>query len=178
MKILSRIREATVDDLDGIASVYDHIHTAEEKGETSIGWIRSIYPTRKTAEAALTRGDIFVQTDEDGRVVGTAIINKVQVDVYADAPWEYDVPDEQVMVLHTLVIDPKEKGKGYGTAFVRFYEQFALKHGCPYLRMDTNEKNVAARAFYKKLGYREIAVRPCEFNGIPGVRLVLLEKKV
>ena len=29
---------------------------------------------------------------------------------------------------------------------------------------------------YKKLGYREIAVVPTVFNGIPDVNLVLLEK--
>lgn len=43
--------------------------------------------------------------------------------------------------------------------------------------MDTNQKNTAARALYKKLGYREVDIRLCGFNGIPGVNLVLLEKK-
>lgn len=172
------IRKATAADLDGIEAVYDRTHTAEEKGETSIGWIRSIYPKRETAAAAIERGDLFVQTDESSRIVGTAIINQVQVDVYAGAAWEYDVPENQVMVLHTLVIDPQVKGKGCGKAFVRYYEEYALKNGCHYLRMDTNERNTTARSFYKKLGYREIGIRPCEFNGIPGVNLVLFEKKV
>ena len=80
------------------------------------------------------------------------------------------------MVLHTLVIYPAVKGRGLGTAFVTFYEQYALEHGCRYLRMDTNERNAGARSLYKRLGYREIDILPCEFNGIPGVNLVLLEK--
>ena len=42
--------------------------------------------------------------------------------------------------------------------------------------MDTNEKNQAARALYRSLGYEEIGVVPTVFNGIPDVRLVLLEK--
>ena len=42
--------------------------------------------------------------------------------------------------------------------------------------MDTNERNSAARAMYRGLGYREIGVVPTVFNGIPDVRLVLLEK--
>lgn len=42
--------------------------------------------------------------------------------------------------------------------------------------MDTNAKNTAARGFYKKLGYSEIGIVPCVFNGIPDVQLVLLEK--
>ena len=31
---------------------------------------------------------------------------------------------------------------------------------------------------YKRLGYREADIAPCVFNGIDGVNLVLLEKKL
>lgn len=55
---------------------------------------------------------------------------------------------------------------------------YAAKSNCQSLRMDTNETNKTARAFYKKLGFKEIAVRECEFNGIKNIHLVLLEKKV
>ena len=34
------------------------------------------------------------------------------------------------------------------------------------------------RAPSKKLGYREVTIVPCQFNGIDGVELVLLEKAV
>ena len=175
------IRKATAADIDAVASVYEHIHTAEETGEASIGWIRGVYPERETALAALERGDLFVETDEiqgESVVVGTAILNQTQVDVYEGAPWRYDVPADQVMVMHTLVIDPFVKGHGYGRRFAEYYEQYALSKGCHYLRIDTNARNTAARAFYKKLGYEEIDTVPCEFNGIPDVKLVLLEKRI
>ena len=82
------------------------------------------------------------------------------------------------MVLHTLVVEPKSGGHGYGSAFVDFYEKHALEQGCPYLRMDTNEKNAAARRLYARLGYKEIGIVDCEFNGIAGVHLVCLEKSL
>ncbi len=44
--------------------------------------------------------------------------------------------------------------------------------------MDTNAKNQAARSLYRKLGYTEIGIVPCNFNGIEGIFLVLLEKKM
>ena len=44
--------------------------------------------------------------------------------------------------------------------------------------MDTNVKNARAREMYKKLRYKEIGVIPTVFNGIEGVNLVLLEKKL
>lgn len=169
------IRKATEQDISAIETIFSDIHTAEEMGHVTIGWVRDVYPTRATAEAALQRGDLFVEEDA-GKVVGTAIINRQQVDVYKGANWRFDVPDSEVMVLHTLVISPKGKRKGYGKNFVAYYEEYARRHGCRYLRIDTNARNVNARALYKKLGYEEIDIVPCVFNGISNVQLVLLEK--
>ena len=116
--------------------------------------------------------------EQNGEIVGTAILNQTQVDSYAGANWRYDAPDSEVMVLHTLVIDPEAKSRGLGREFAAFYEGYALAHGCRYLRIDTNARNARARRFYQKLGYAEIGVVPCTFNGIAGVQLVLLEKRL
>ena len=169
------IHKASKADIPAVGAIYDAIHTAEEAGLTTIGWVRGVYPTIDTAQAAYAREDLFVLEDE-GCILGTAIINQIQVDVYAGAAWQYPAADCEVMVLHTLVIDPGAAGKGYGRAFVGFYEEYARAQGCRYLRMDTNERNARARALYQKLGYREIGIAPTVFNGIEGVNLVLLEK--
>lgn len=171
------IRKAEKSDIDQIEEIYNKIHTKEEAGEVTIGWERGVYPTRATAVEALNCGDLFVLEDPEGKVVAAARINQVQVPEYADADWKYkDVPDNKVMVFHTLVVDPETSGKGYGTEFVKYYEKYAMEHDCPYLRMDTNERNANARKLYKKLGYWEADIVSCVFNGIPGVRLVCLEK--
>ena len=114
--------------------------------------------------------------EQDGEIVGTAILDQTQVDVYAGAPWRYDAPDSEVMVLHTLVIDPAVKSRGLGRAFLEYYEQYARSRGCRYLRIDTNERNTRARALYHALGYAEIGIAPCTFNGLEDIQLVLLEK--
>ena len=158
-----------------IKILYDAIHTAEEAGKQAIGWIRGVYPVRKTAEIALRRNDLFVLEDA-GRICGTGIINKMQVDCYRQGKWLHDVPEDRVCVLHTLVIDPDCAGQGYGRMFLQFYEACARKNGCEELRIDTNVRNVTARAMYQKHGYMEIGIVPTVFNGIPGVDLVLLEK--
>ena len=169
------IRKATAADLDAVSGIYARIHDEIEAGRASIGWLRDVYPTRATAEAALAQDELFVE-EQDGIIVGAAILNKTQVDAYFGAPWEHDVPEREIMVLHTLVIDPRCKGSGLGREFEAYYERYALSHGCRALRIDTNARNTVARSFYRKLGYREIAVVPVTFNGIPGVDLVLLEK--
>lgn len=169
------IRKASCADLDAVAALYAEIHDAEEREIITTGWLRNVYPVRTTAEAALGRDDLFVM-EEDGRVIGAAIINQVQVDVYDGAAWEFEASPNEVCVLHTLVISPGFSGRGYGSAFVQYYEDYARAHGCAELRMDTNARNRSARQLYAKRGYREIGIVPTVFNGIPGVQLVLLEK--
>ena len=173
-----RIQKATMRDLPAIAEIYEEIHRREEAGETTTGWLRDVYPTEATAEASIGRGDMFVQVDGQGSVVGTGIINQIQVDCYADGNWEYPAADDEVMVIHTLIISSRPGRRGSGHAFLQFYEDYAKAAGCPYLRLDTNARNSAARAFYERHGYKEIGIVPTVFNGIPGVDLVLIEKRL
>lgn len=174
---MSIIRKATEKDISSIVKIYDAILAGEENGNMHIGWVRGVYPTEQTARDALSKDTLFVLED-DGRTVAAAKIDQTQVPEYADCKWEYDVPDSEVMVLHTLVVDPNGSRHGYGKEFVRFYETYALENNCHFLRMDTNEINTVARNMYAKLGYKEVGIVPCIFNGISNVQLVCLEKKV
>ena len=169
------IRKATPADIPAVARIYEAILTEQEQGHVSIGWERGIYPTEKTAREALEAGELFVW-EQGGDILAAARINQVQVPEYAIARWEHPAPDHEVMVLHTLVVDPEASGRGIGKEFVGFYERYALEYGCRFLRMDTNAVNTRARRLYRGLGYTEADIVPCCFNGIEGVRLVCLEK--
>ena len=169
------IRKATTEDISAVEKIYLSIHTAEEQGKTTTCWIRGVYPTRAVAENACSQNTLFVMENK-GDIVGAAIINQTQVEEYKFGKWSVDAKVDEIMVLHTLVISPFCSGKGYGKAFVSFYEEYAKINGCRHLRMDTNEKNTIARSLYKKLGYIEVGTVPCDFNGIKNVKMVLLEK--
>ena len=170
-------RRAAKDDIPGVVRIYEKIFELEARGKANTGWIKGVYPTEGTAREALSEEELFV-FEEGGRVLASARINRKQEPEYANCSWTYDAPDSEVMVIHTLVVDPEASGRGVGGGFVRFYEDYALRNSCPYLRMDTNVINSAARALYKKLGYSEQGVISCTFNGIGGVQLVCLEKKL
>ena len=171
------IRRAEPGDIPAIAAIYDAILDLEERGETTIGWQRGVYPTADTARQAVEAGDMYV-LEADGAIAASARINRQQMPAYAEVDWRYMAPENRVMVLHTLTVDPARSGRGLARRFLAFYEEIARKNGCIALRIDTNEKNAAARAMYQKHGYVESGVIPCEFNGIPGVNLVCLEKKL
>lgn len=105
-------------------------------------------------------------------------LNKEQLPEYKNCQWEYPADDDQVMVMHNLVVEPSAKKRGYGRKMVGFYEEYAGENSCPYLRIDTSATNTRARALYKNCGYKEIGITPCAFNGIPGINLVCIEKKL
>lgn len=172
-----KIRKAEIGDIPQIAEIYDSIHTEDEAGRLSVGWQRGVYPVKATAEAALSRNELYVG-EENGTLIGSAVLNHVQLDCYREGTWAFPARKAQVFVMHTLAIDPAHSKNGYGRAFVRFYETLAAENGCLALRIDTQEKNTAARKLYQSCGFREAGLIPCEFNGIPGVSLVLLEKAV
>lgn len=172
------IRKGKAEDIPGVVKIYEHIMDNEESGKNVTGWIRGVYPTEKTAMEMLNSGELFVM-EEDSVIAAAARINNVQVPEYAKADWEdKNAAEDEVMVMHTLVVEPGLAGKGCGTEFIRFYENYAAEQGCRYLRIDTNARNKAARRLYKYLGYREAGIVPCVFNGIEGVDLVCLEKRV
>ena len=149
------IRLATLSDIDAVTGIYDRIHRMEQEGLVRIGWVPSVYPVR-----------------------ATAIINRHQLPEYGRGQWIYPASDDEVMVLHTLTVDPACKGKGIGRSFVAFYEEYARQNGCTVLRLDTNAVNSVARKMYPSLGYREAGIVPCDFNGIPNIELVIFEKEL
>ena len=111
---MSVIRKGAAADIPQIAAIYDRIHTREEAGQSTVGWVRDIYPTRATAQAALDAGELFV-LEHGGAVAAAARINQIQVPEYANARWQHpQAPAEQVMVLHTLVVESPSGGQGAG----------------------------------------------------------------
>lgn len=147
----------------------------EERGELITGWVRNIYPTVRTAVSNVENGSMYVY-DEDGVILAAGRIDQCQPEDYQRVTWSCDDPPENVLVLHTLVVHPEHAGRGIGTAFINFYESKARSLGVHSLRIDTNQRNTAARKLYQTLGYRERGVVPCQFNGIDNVYLVCLEK--
>ena len=171
------IRKAALSDIPAIAAIYEAILDLEEAGKTTIGWQRGVYPTADTARAAIEAGDMYVLED-GGCVVASGRINRQQMPAYAEVRWQYEARDDQVLVLHTLTVDPARFGRGFARQFLEFYEDLARQGGCTALRIDTNARNAVARAMYAKHGYIESGIIPCVFNGIPGVNLVCMEKRV
>lgn len=136
------VRKAVPADIPAVTAIYERFWIVRSAAMLSTA-DRGVYPTEQTALDALAAGTLYVLED-GGRVAAAAKLDQNQMAQYSQCTWRHDAPPEQVLVLHTLVVDPTVKGKGYGTAFVAFYEQLARETDRPYLRIDTNARNTPA----------------------------------
>lgn len=81
------------------------------------------------------------------------VLNQDQALEYESIPWKYKATKDKVLVIHTLCIPPSKAGNGYGRAMVEFAKDYALKHGCKAIRLDTYAHNEPAKRLYQKLGF-------------------------
>lgn len=88
------IRKATPDDIDQIEKIYAAIHDAEENGTLTIGWLRGVYPVRKTA-VDRNRPRRYVRGGRRRRDCGRRRDQPDPAAEYANCRWVNDVPDSE-----------------------------------------------------------------------------------
>lgn len=173
-----KIRKGNYADIDSITAIYDAIHDEIEQGRYEMRWFRDLYPTREWACERVASADLYVMTDSEWgeEIVASAVINHNPLPEYKAGRWFQPDSYDRILILHTLVVNPVHMHKGYATAFVEYFEQLGRDSGCDRVRLDTQAIDIPARRLYHKLGYVEADRVGCEFKGIAGIDLVLIEK--
>lgn len=104
-------RKGTKDDIPQIAQIYDHILNGRGERQNSYRLGARNLPYSSNPRKKLCTQASCLWWKNEGVVQAAARINRVQVPEYANADWEYsDAPEDQIMVLHTLVVEPKSGG--------------------------------------------------------------------
>ena len=67
--------------------------------------------------------------------------------------------------LNLLAVHPARRRRGLGAAIVRWLEASALTAGIGLISVEARTSNLAARAFYEKLGYCEMQTLPRYYFG-------------
>ena len=58
------------------------------------------------------------------------------------------------LIIDDLFLAPEHQGRGYGRQVMKEIEDYAREKGYKRLQFQSEETNPAAKAFYRKLGYR------------------------
>ena len=150
------IRKATFNDIELIEDTYnEHFKHEMEHGAFTV-FKKGIYPTRKDAEKAVDNGTLYVY-EENNNIAGSMIVDKIQPAEYKEIVWEQTLANDEVMVIHLLMVRPDKTGKGIATSLVRYAMELAEKSSCKVLRLDTGSQNIPALSLYKKLGFQIVA---------------------
>lgn len=174
---MTEIRKAVPEDLDAVAGIYEELFTFEKLHGSTSNWKAGVYPTRKTAEAALAAEDLYVLT-KDGRVLASMRLNTEEPDEYRNVPWKIPAEEGKVLVIHTLCVSPSAKGQGLATKMLSFAEDFARKNHLPVSRIDTWAHNEPAKTLYQKNGYTIAGYARMLLAGLIDEDQVFLEKSL
>ena len=147
------IRKATFDDIELIEDTYNEHFKHEMKHGAFTVFKKGIYPTRKDAEKAINVGTLYVYEENNG-IAGSMIVDKVQPAEYTKIIWEQTFANDEVMVIHLLMVRPSKAGQGIATSLVRYAMELAGNSSCKALRLDTGSQNIPALSLYKKLGFQ------------------------
>ena len=133
------IRKATFNDIEQIEDTYnEHFNHEIEYGAFTV-FKKGVYPTRKDAEKAISVGTLYVYEKGDN-IAGSIIIDKIQPTEYAGIAWGQTLKDDEVMVIHLLMVRPSMAGNGIASSLVCHAMEMAKNNSCKALRLDTGSK--------------------------------------
>lgn len=161
------IRKGILSDIDSVVDTYNE-HFAYEKKYGSVTVFRKgVYPTREDATKAVNAGTLYV-SEENNKIVGSIIVDKNQPEEYQKIEWHYSAIDNEVMVIHLLMVCPSRKGHGIATLLVKYAMKLARECSCKEIRLDTGSQNTPAVSLYQKLGFQIVAAAPMKVGGVIG----------
>ncbi|PXV62325.1 acetyltransferase (GNAT) family protein [Dysgonomonas alginatilytica] len=149
------IEKAIPKDIDELEALYNDLNDYLEANVNYPGWIKHIYPVRETAIEGIKEDNLFVLRT-DGIIAGSVILNNEPEKAYDEVEWGIEAGYDEIIVVHTLVINPKCMQKGVALELMNYAQKYAVKQNMKSIRLDVSVNNVPAIALYEKLGYKYI----------------------
>ena len=102
-------------------------------------------PTRDVYERVLAddASFVFFLLDDEGRYVGMCHGD------YFETFWMCGL----TCYVSSLIVDERERGKGYGTMLLDYAVELARQRGCRAMTLDSGLPRTAAHRFYERYGF-------------------------
>lgn len=153
MKLL--FEKGTKADIDELEKLYDALNDYLACHTNFPGWIKGVYPVRKTAEDGIEEGTLFVARS-GGRIAGTVILRHEPEAGYSQADWHIQLEEAEIFVVYTFAVHPQYRGKGVGKALLEFAVRYSVEQKAKAIRLDVYEHNTPAIGLYKKCGFQYV----------------------
>ena len=112
-----------------------------------------VYPSHETLLTDIRAGTMHLGFKDRETPVGAVVLNEFQNAEWSNAQWT--IAGGLILVVHRLMVNPKQQGKGIGRDLMRFAEDWARANGYSAIRLDAFSANPRALRLYRGLGYRD-----------------------
>lgn len=150
--IYMNIRQAKFNEYERIRDFYYILIDDLDKREIPLGWKRDIYPSQEFLKDCLNNQELYIG-EINGRIASAMILNHNYNDEYKGIEWLISVNDEELLVIHTLGVNPQFSGKGLAKEMVKYAIDHAREEGIKSVRLDVWEANILAEKVYLNVGF-------------------------
>ncbi|MBS1493456.1 MAG: GNAT family N-acetyltransferase [Bacteroidetes bacterium] len=148
------IKLCNINEAEDIFKIYDDCRKAMQSA--GIFQWQNDYPTLETVIQDIESNNLYGYYEEeieDGKCIGAISINTHQDEEYKGIDWKG--PDENVIVIHRLAVNPEFQAKGIARLLMDFAEDLARKENYSAIRLDSYSQNKRALKFYENRGYQK-----------------------
>ena len=168
---------ATMRDLDEVMDLYNEAAASMEGTAFDCRWREGMHPTRRFVGGLIEEKGLLVARD-GGMLVGAVGIDHDLGHDYGPVRWLVDVQDEQVAVVHLLLIREGWRGRGLARELLDASLELARARGMRTARLDATANNAPAIALYASDGFAQVAegVQEIGPDDDPFVPFVVMER--
>lgn len=106
---------------------------------------------------------LFIVGIQNQKIIAATVVTTG--DDYPEVDWPDQLPDEQIGVVHLVVVHPDYRGHGIATAFVQGALKAAKQH-FQMLHLDVLANNLPAIKLYTKSGFHLVAKLVLHYDDI------------
>jgi ribosomal protein S18 acetylase RimI-like enzyme len=146
--------KADINDLNKVHNLYDNCKRDLLKNKIyQWGEWNDNYPDREFLNDAIIQEELFI-LKYNGEIIGAVVLNENQSREWKIINWSKK--DGRALVIHALIIDPKQQNKGFGKKLLSFCEQYAKNNKYSSIRLDSFRKNNISNRLYQGSGYTNV----------------------
>mgnify|MGYP004476088787 FL=1 len=146
------LKEVSIKDLDQIRALYWRLLDSSPKYGQILQWKKNIYPNDDDWNSYIVKGEMYLIL-KDVDVIGAVAVTNAQSKEYRKIHWKVKADDQDVAVVHLLMVLPEYQGDGAATAALDEIIKLAADKKKKAVRLDAIGTNVPAQKLYEKYGF-------------------------
>ena len=168
------MKKATIADLNIIRAIYWKLIDSSEKYASILQWKKDIYPADDDWISYINNKEMYL-IYHDTELIGAVALTKAQSEEYRKIEWTIDAGDNEVAVVHLLVVDPDYQGQGATTATLDEIIKMAANMNKKAVRLDAIGTNKPAQKLYEKYGFANCGKEQEYYESTGSVEFIFYE---